>query len=182
MSSHITRVIDVGRLLPDPELLAADLAPKVAAGGVIEFDQSDEHGNQHPFDAWEWLIRFHIGMRKHRAPRWAEAVTKPLWLGSVYIEHGHSAERFETVSNILAGELQAYVRNGEYLRWENGDLLTLSCCRVDPDRWEPKDARDGEEVISFRDAALGHQLADMILASEEAAPGHLQGLDEGRAL
>lgn len=182
MSNHLTRVIDVGRSLPDPELLAADLAPNVAAGGVIEFDQSDGHGNQHPFDAWEWLIRFHIGMRKHGAPQWAEAVAKPLRLGSVYIEHGYSAEHFETVSNILAGELRVYVRNGEYLRCENGDLLTLSCCRVDQDRWEPNAVRDGEEFISFRDAALGHQLADMILASEEAAPGHLQGLDEGRAL
>ena len=165
-----THYIDTTQSLPIPEVLAEDLAPKIIAGDMIEFVQSDGlSGITYEFNAWEWLIRFDAAMHKHGAPAWANAATKPLWCGSVYLEHGYWTESFETVRAIVNGELQACVRDGEYLRFQDNGFLVLARSNVDPDRWEPGMVwADGSECISFRDNRHGHQLADIILAAEEA--------------
>jgi hypothetical protein len=164
-----THYIHTAHSLPIPEELAEGLAPKIGAGDQIEFVQSDRAGVPHEFSAWEWMIHFDAAMHKHGAPAWAGAVTKPLWLGSTYIEHGHWSEHFETVTAIVNGELQAYAPRGEYLRFEDNGFLTMSSYAVDQDRWEPGRAADGSEYISFRDNRLGHELAELILIEEEAA-------------
>jgi hypothetical protein len=183
--------IDIADRLPVPDLLAAELAPEIAAGGRIEFVQIRD-GYRHAFDHWDWLIMLDEEMHRLGVPRWADAVAEPLYVGQCYIGHGHWEAAFCDVANVVNGELSAsfqtpglthvrvYSEHGDAMNW----LYSAGSYRADPSRWEPTmhrnwgddwtDAFGGSSysgTISFRDNREGRKLADLVFAemADEAA-------------
>jgi hypothetical protein len=151
--------------LPNPSGLAALLAPKLAPGDKIEFAHRPK-----AFVDWSWLLEVDAAFHEHGAPRWAEAVVTPLYRGPMYLEAGCWIEHHDAVSRIVTGEVMVvFGDDGKPRRWADCDgyILFAGTC-ANPDRWEPGFRYRGVEYISWRDARLGLQLAELVLEEIEA--------------
>lgn len=175
-------IINATTSLPNPELLASELAPVVTDGAPIAFLQRRD-GIHFKFENYDWLIELDAAMHEHGAYDWAGAVTNALYLGDVHITGPYWDAHYEALPGIVqTGELMVFVRaDGTWGRWtgSDGSYFTLAGTGVDPSRWEPNtryginyrrvtQQEEGIEFISWRDLQLGLQLAELVLSEMEA--------------